>query len=46
MAKRPFQFTGRIRSFKYAVRGIAIMLRSQHNAWIHALVTVAACPAG
>ncbi len=46
MAKQPFQFTGRIRSFKYAVRGIAIMLSSQHNAWIHALVTVAACATG
>jgi diacylglycerol kinase (ATP) len=26
---------------KYAVRGIGIMVRSQHNAWIHALATVA-----
>jgi diacylglycerol kinase (ATP) len=40
MIHRPFRFTGRIRSFKYAIRGIGIMLSSQHNAWIHALVTV------
>lgn len=34
--KRPFEFTGRIRSFKYALKGILTMLISQHNAWIHA----------
>ena len=28
MTHRPFQFTGRIRSFKYAFRGIGIMLAS------------------
>ena len=31
---------GRIRSFGYAFRGIWTMLRSQRNAWIHALATV------
>lgn len=36
---KPFQFTGRIRSFKYAFHGIWIMIRSQHNAWLHALAT-------
>lgn len=36
---RPFQFTGRIRSLKHAVVGIWTMLRSQHNAWIHACGT-------
>jgi diacylglycerol kinase (ATP) len=36
---RPFQFTGRIRSFKYAVAGILRMLRCQHNAWLHLGVT-------
>jgi diacylglycerol kinase (ATP) len=36
---RPFEFTGRIRSFRYAFIGIGTMLKSQHNAWIHAVVT-------
>src|SRR2546423_1766481 len=36
MEVRPFQFTGRIRSFKYAIVGLSRMIRCQHNAWIHA----------
>ena len=36
----PFTFTGRIRSIKYAIRGIILILRSQHNAWIHATATI------
>jgi diacylglycerol kinase (ATP) len=39
-------FTGRLRSIWCAFKGIAIMLRSQHNAWIHAFVTLAVCAAG
>ena len=37
---RPFQFTGRIRSFRHAIVGILRMIRCQHNAWIHALATL------
>ncbi len=33
-------FTGRLRSVRYAVRGIGVMVRSQHNAWLHAAATV------
>jgi diacylglycerol kinase (ATP) len=36
-----FSFTGRIRSVTHAVRGIVEMLKSQHNAWLHAVATVA-----
>ncbi|HEX7517388.1 MAG TPA: diacylglycerol kinase family protein [Chthoniobacterales bacterium] len=36
---RPFQFTGRIRSFRHAIAGILRMIRCQHNAWIHAAAT-------
>jgi len=43
---RPFEFTGRIRSFKYAFVGIFHLLRSQHNAWIHALATILVVSAG
>ena len=35
-----FQFTGRIRSVRHAIRGILRMVRCQHNAWVHAAATV------
>ncbi len=37
---------GRTRSFGHAFRGIGTMLRSQRNAWIHALATVGVVGAG
>lgn len=45
-AARSLTFTGRVRSFSFAIRGIGVMLRSQQNAWIHASATVAVCAAG
>ncbi len=39
-------FTGRLRSMKHAIDGIRVMLRSQHNAWIHAVATVAVVACG
>ncbi len=36
---RPFQFTGRIRSFRHALAGLLRMIRCQHNAWIHVVAT-------
>jgi diacylglycerol kinase (ATP) len=36
----------RIRSVRHAIRGIGIMLRTQHNAWIHAAATVIVVAAG
>ncbi|MGL4423251.1 MAG: diacylglycerol kinase family protein [Gemmataceae bacterium] len=33
-------FTGRLRSIQHALRGIGTMLRSQHNAWLHAAATL------
>ena len=35
-----FTFTGRLRSVSHALSGIRLMLRSQHNAWVHAAVTI------
>ena len=35
-----FRFSGRIRSFVHAGRGIRTMLASQHNAWIHGFATL------
>jgi diacylglycerol kinase (ATP) len=37
---RAFEFSGRIRSFKYAFVGIWTILKSQHNAWVHAVATI------
>lgn len=34
-----FSLYDRIRSLKYAIHGIYIMLRFEHNAWIHAAAT-------
>ena len=36
-----FSIAGRIQSFKYAINGIILMLKSQHNAWLHATASVA-----
>ena len=41
-----FNFADRAKSFRYAFRGVATMLRTQHNAWIHALATAAAAIGG
>jgi diacylglycerol kinase len=38
--RHPFSFVARLRSFRYAIYGIAVMLTSQHNAWLHAVATV------
>lgn len=43
---RPFQLSARLRSFRYAFRGLLLMLRTQHNAWIHALATIGVVAAG
>jgi diacylglycerol kinase len=43
---KPFQFTGRIRSFKFAIAGIWTMLKTQHNAWVHAFATVVVVATG
>src|SRR2546430_16030245 len=39
-SKESLTFTGRIRSIRCAVKGIGVMISSQHNAWIHAAATV------
>lgn len=41
-----FTFTGRIKSLMYALRGISLMIASQHNAWIHLLITALVFVAG
>ena len=35
----PFTLLGRLRSFRHAAVGIWFVVRSQHNAWLHAIAT-------
>ncbi len=35
--KKRFSIVARARSFRHAWRGVGIMFRTQHNAWVHAL---------
>ena len=45
-APKRFSINRRLRSFVYAIRGIKVLLQSQHNAWIHAIATILVCIAG
>lgn len=45
MTKR-FTVAARARSFLHAFQGIGTLLRTEHNAWIHAAATVAVTCAG
>jgi len=47
MSESPkFSLQGRLRSFRYAGRGIITMVASQHNAWVHAAASVAVITTG
>ncbi|TND08518.1 MAG: diacylglycerol kinase [Bacteroidetes bacterium] len=39
---KPFSLRARLRSFGYAFKGIAVFMKTQHNAWIHLLAACAA----
>lgn len=41
-----FTFTGRLRSVRHALRGIGVMLTTQHNAWVHLWASVAVVAVG
>jgi diacylglycerol kinase (ATP) len=43
---RKFSVAARLHSFVYAARGIRTMVRSQHNAWIHGIASLAVVGAG
>jgi diacylglycerol kinase (ATP) len=45
-ASMAFTFSGRIRSVKHAVDGIWLVLRSQHNAWVHLFASIAVIISG
>ena len=36
-----FSIRARVRSFRYALEGIAAFFQSEHNAWLHFMATVA-----
>jgi diacylglycerol kinase (ATP) len=40
MRSSKFSAAARLRSFTYAGRGLCTMVRSQHNAWVHAVATL------
>jgi diacylglycerol kinase (ATP) len=41
MDRRRFSLAGRLASFRYAFAGLAFVLRTQHNAWLHVMATAA-----
>ncbi len=43
---KKFSLMARMKSFKFASRGIAIVLRSQHNLWIHLSALIIVIAAG
>jgi diacylglycerol kinase (ATP) len=38
---RRLTLVARLKSFGYALQGIAFMLKTQHNAWLHGVATIA-----
>jgi diacylglycerol kinase (ATP) len=44
--KNNFSFQKRLKSFVYAFKGIAFVLKTQHNAWIHLFATFLAVGLG
>lgn len=38
--KKRFSIVARARSFKHAIRGVGIIFKTQHNAWVHVLATI------
>jgi diacylglycerol kinase (ATP) len=41
-----FSVVARLKSFSFAFEGFAYMLRTQHNAWVHAVATIVVVGAG
>ncbi len=35
-----FTLAARLKSFSYAITGVVFMLKTQHNAWLHAVATL------
>lgn len=41
-----FSFKKVLRSFRFAFRGIGVLFREEHNAWVHLLATILVLAAG
>jgi diacylglycerol kinase (ATP) len=46
MANNAFSIVARAKSFRFAISGLAYMLKTQHNAWLHLAATIVVCIAG
>ena len=46
MGEKNFSVAGRVKSFRHALAGFGLMLKSQHNAWIHLAATLLVCLMG
>ncbi len=46
LTKKNFSIIARARSFKHAFRGVGIMIRTQHNAWVHMVAAMVAIVLG
>jgi diacylglycerol kinase (ATP) len=46
VSEEGFSWRARARSFRYAGAGLRALIATQHNAWIHAGVTLAVCVVG
>ncbi len=46
MTEPTISLTGRLRSLRCALRGVGIVLTTQHNAWLHLAATAASVAAG
>jgi diacylglycerol kinase (ATP) len=46
LTKKNFSIIARARSFKHAFRGVGIMIRTQHNAWVHMAAAMVAIVLG
>ena len=44
--EKTFSVRARLGSFHHAFSGLRLMVRTQHNAWIHLAMTLAVCGAG
>ena len=46
MDKKCFSFKKVLRSFRFAFRGVGVLFREEHNAWVHLFATVLVITAG
>ncbi len=46
MEKKSFSISARLRSFKYAFRGIWLLCKNEHNAWVEIFIGVTVSTAG